>query len=177
MFNVTWERWRRLSIKTIAALDTPAVEVEAAKARRRESKRKYNEARRRRIGVPTRAQYLASVKSTASWKTEGISRTTAWRRRKATEAVKQGTETLSYLYSTGVASPCFNLPNGLNSLLAGRPDQAEPVGMEATLPGWGNGLAAKHGGASLTVVVSASGDSKSSHSATGNLPSSPTTGR
>jgi hypothetical protein len=54
-----------------------------AKVRRRERNRQYSHDQRRRLGKPTRAQYLASVKSKQPWLAEGISRTTWFRRRKA----------------------------------------------------------------------------------------------
>jgi hypothetical protein len=108
LFDVTWERKQRLGIETIAAPDTPADIIAAAKARRRESNRKYSHDQRRRLGKPTRAQYLASIKGKEPWVAEDISRATYYRRRRLGQS-KTHSETgyvdTSTSSSTGVHSP------------------------------------------------------------------------
>jgi hypothetical protein len=56
LFDMTWKRKKRLGIKTIAAPETPADVIEAAKARRRQRDQKYRHDQRRRLGMKPQAQ-------------------------------------------------------------------------------------------------------------------------
>jgi hypothetical protein len=65
---VTWKHKKRLGIKTIAAPDTPADVIEAAKARRRQRDQKYRHDQRRRLGMKPQAQ---SASQTKPWEAVG----------------------------------------------------------------------------------------------------------
>jgi hypothetical protein len=104
LFAVTWERKKRLGIKTIAAPDTPAEVIEAAKERQRERDKKCRRDQRRRQGKPTRAQYLADVKSKEPWVADGISRRTWYRRRKLETKMALGASSV-YYSCTGLELP------------------------------------------------------------------------
>jgi len=78
---VTCKHKKRLGIKTIAAPDTPADVIEAAKARRRQRDQKYRHDQRRRLSMKPQAQ---SASQTKPWEALGMTRRTWYRRGKPT---------------------------------------------------------------------------------------------
>jgi hypothetical protein len=92
-FDVTQERKDRIGgIKTIRALDAPADVIKAAEERKRKRKLaydlRYQQAKRLRLGMKSRAEYRESfadsARHTEPWKTLGMSRTDWYRKGKPT---------------------------------------------------------------------------------------------
>jgi hypothetical protein len=62
LFDVTWERKKRLGLETIIAKDTPADMIEAAKRRQRERDQQYHHKQRRRLGMKIRTKSASQPK-------------------------------------------------------------------------------------------------------------------